>query len=61
MPDFYIHRDLNPESMKGGMLMKSKYRTYGKETAFCSIGNYHRYDNFRHKSAIAAIAVAAIA
>ena len=51
---FYIHR-LYAESMKGGMLMKSKHIvTYGKEIAFCSFDNYRYIDNFHHKSTIAA-------
>jgi len=44
--------------MKGGMLMKSKYRTYGKEIALCNFRNYHYIDNFNHKSRVTAIAVA---
>ena len=51
---FYIHR-LYAESMKGGMLMKSKHVvTYGKEIAFCSFDDYRYIDNFHHKSTITA-------
>lgn len=51
---FYIHR-FYTESMKGGMLMKSKHSTYGKKAASRSFGSYHFDDNFRHKSTIAAL------
>lgn len=51
---FYIHR-LYAESMKGGMLMKSKHiATYGKEIACCNFSCYHLLDNFRYKRTIAA-------
>ena len=53
MPTF-TYTGNNAESMEGGMLMKSKYRTYGKKTALRSFGNYHNYGNFRHKSTVTA-------
>ena len=40
--------------------MKSEHRIYGKETAFCGIGDYHSYGNFRHKSTITATAMTVI-
>ncbi len=55
MPSFIFTGHSVTESMKGGMLMKSKHGTYGKETAYCSFGNYHCHDNVRHKSTIAAL------
>ena len=45
----------NTESMKGGMLMKSKHGTYVKKAVYFSLRGYHFYDNFRHKSTIAAL------
>ena len=50
----YIHRQY-AESMKGGMLMKSKHGTYVKKAVYFSLRGYHFYDNFRHKSTIAAL------
>ena len=55
MPSTFIFTGSNAESMKGGMLMKSKHCTYGKETTFCSFDSYHFDDNFFHKSTIAAL------
>ena len=54
MPTF-TYTGRNVESMKGGVLMKSKRRTYGKKIALCSFGNYHFNVNIPHKSTIAAL------
>ena len=43
------------ESMKGGVLMKSKHIADGKKIAFCNFGNYLFTDDFIHKSTIAAL------
>jgi len=51
----FIFTGRNAESMKGGMLMKSKYHTYGKEIALCNFGYYHLDVNIPHKSTIAAL------
>ena len=53
-PFFYIHRLFLTESMKGGMLMKSKHCTYGKESAFRAFGYRDLCDNFRPKSNVTA-------
>lgn len=50
---FCIHR-LYAESMKGGMLMKSKHYTYGKKIVIYNFRSYHLFDNFRHKGKITA-------
>ena len=50
---FCIHR-LYAESMKGGMLMKSKHYTYGKKIVIYNFRNYHFPDSFCHKSKITA-------
>ena len=60
MPSLLYSQAFYAEFMKGGMLMKSKYRTYGKKTAIRSFRNYHYFDIFLHKSTIAASAKAAI-
>ena len=57
MPNLYIYRQY-AESMKGGVLMKSKYRANGKEIAICDFRDYRSIDNFLHKSRVTAIAVA---
>ena len=46
------------ESMKGGVLMKSKHIANGKKIAICDFRDYHTSDNFLHKSRVTAIAVA---
>ena len=51
----FIFTGSNAESMKGGMLMKSKHCTYGKEIACSNFCSYHFYDNVFHKSTIAAL------
>ena len=53
-PFFYIHRLFLTESMKGGMLMKSKHCTYGKRSAFCAFVYRGLRDNFRRKSNVTA-------
>ena len=53
----YIYRQY-AESMKGGMLMKSKHIANGKKIAICDFRDYHTFDNFLHKSRVTAIAVA---
>ena len=50
----FIFTGNNAESMEGGMLMKSKYRTYGKEIALCNSCYYHLDDNISYKSTVAA-------
>ncbi len=55
MPAFIFTGYYLAESMKGGMLMKSKHSTYGKKTACRSFNDYHYSDNFRCKSTIAAL------
>ena len=57
MPTF-TYTGSNAQSMKGGVLMKSKYRANGKEIAICDFRDYHSIDNFLHKSRVTAIAVA---
>ena len=51
---FYIHRLFLTESMKGGMIMKSKHCTYGKKSAFCAFVYRGVRDNFRRKSNVTA-------
>ena len=51
----FIFTGRNAKSMKGGILMKSKHCTYGKEIAFSDFGVYHFNDNVFHKSTIAAL------
>lgn len=53
MPTFIFTGNVS-ESMKGGMLMKSKHCTYEKKTALRSFNYYHLYDNISNKSTIAA-------
>lgn len=53
MPTFIFTGNVS-ESMKGGMLMKSKHCTYEKKTALRSFDYYHFYDNISNKSTIAA-------
>ncbi len=55
----FIFTSRNAESMKGGVLMKSKYAaTYGKKITSSntqsSFGSYHFFDNFRCKSKMTA-------
>ena len=50
----FIFTGRNAESMKGGMLMKSKHCTYGKKIAFCNFYDYHFNDNIFRKRTIAA-------
>ena len=51
----FVFTGRNAESMKGGMLMKSKHCTYGKKTD-CISYYYHRcFDSLLRKSAIAAL------
>ena len=57
MPTF-TYTGSNAESMKGGMLMKSKHIVNGKKIAICDFRDYHTSDNFLHKSRVTAIAVA---
>ena len=57
---FYI-QVISTESMKGGMLMKSKHCTYGKKADIIGFSDYHGYDNFCCKSTITASAQAVIA
>ena len=53
----FVFTSRNAESMKGGMLMKSKHIvTYGKEIANSNFGCYHLFDNFRYKFKITASA-----
>ena len=52
MPPLYT--DIHVESMKGGMLMKSKHCTYGKKAACSDFCNYHFNDTISHKNTIAA-------
>lgn len=49
-----LHTARNAESVKGGMLMKSKYRANGEKIALCNF--YYRFidDNISHKSTVAA-------
>ena len=44
------------ESMKGGLLMKSKHIANGKKVAICDFRGYHIFDNFLHKSRMTALA-----
>ena len=53
----YIYRQC-AESMKGGVLMKSKHIARGKKNAVGDFRSYHTLDNFLHKSRVTAIAVA---
>ena len=53
-PLFYTLTGFLAESMKGGMLMKSKHCTYGKESAFRAFGYRDLCDNFRPKSNVTA-------
>ena len=55
MPTF-TYTGSNAESMKGGMLMKSKHIANGKEVAICDFRDYRSIDNFFHKSRVTAIA-----
>ena len=57
MPTF-TYTGSNAESVKGGMLMKSKHIANGKKIAICDFRDYHSFDNFLHKSRVTAIAVA---
>lgn len=56
MPTFIFTGNMS-ESMKGGVLMKSKHiATYGKETIHDSFYSNHLNDAISHKSTIAASA-----
>ena len=57
MPTF-TYTGSNAESMKGGVLMKSKHIANGKKVAVCNFRDYHTFDNLFHKSRVTAIAVA---
>ena len=50
----FIFTGRNAESMKGGMLMKSKHCTYGEKAAYSTFCIYYTYDNIPHKRTIAA-------
>ncbi len=50
----FIFTGRNAESMKGGMLMKSKNCTYGEKAAYSTFCSYHSNDNVSHKRTIAA-------
>ena len=50
----FIFAGRNAESMKGGMLMKSKHCTYGKKADNSSFNSIHIYDTVSHKRTIAA-------
>ena len=50
----FIFTGRNAESMKGGMLMKSKHCTYGKKADNSSFNSIHIYDTVSHKRTIAA-------
>ena len=52
----FIFTGRNAESMKGGMLMKSKHCVNGKKIAVCNFRDYHFIDNFLHKSRMTALA-----
>lgn len=52
----FTYTGCNAESMKGGMLMKSKHCCYGKKIAFRNFRNYHFLDDFFHKSKMTALA-----
>lgn len=56
MPFTFIFTGNSAESMKGGVLMKSKHCTYGKKAACSNLGSNHTYDTILHKSKIAASA-----
>ena len=58
MPSAFRFTGSDAESMKGGMLMKSKHIVNGKKIAICDFRDYHTSDNFLHKSRVTAIAVA---
>ena len=51
----FIFAGRNAESMKGGMLMKSKHCTYGKKADYCSFNYCGLRDNFCSKGNIAAL------
>ena len=53
MPTF-TYTGSNAESMKGGMLMKSKHCIYGKKATCSTFYSYHFDDKVLHKSTIAA-------
>jgi len=55
MPSAFIFTGRNAESMKGGVLMKSKHCTYGKKAACSDFCSYHIDDTISHKSTIAAL------
>ena len=50
----FIFTGRNAKSMKGGMLMKSKHCTYGKEVAYSTFYSYHFNDNISDNRTIAA-------
>ena len=50
----FIFTGRNAESMKGGMLMKSKHCTYGEKAAYSTFCIYYLNDNISHKRTIAA-------
>ena len=51
----FIFTGRNAESMKGGMLMKSKHCTYDKKAAYSTFGSYYLNDNISHKRTITAL------
>ena len=53
MPTF-TYTGSNAESMKGGMLMKSKHIANGKKVALCNFYYHLIDDNIPHKSTVAA-------
>ena len=55
MPTFIFTGNMS-ESMKGGVLMKSKHIADGKEVAICDFRGYHNSDNLLHKSRMTALA-----
>ncbi len=56
MPTFIFTGNMS-ESMKGGVLMKSKHiATYGKEIAICDFRDYRDIGNSLHKSRVTASA-----
>ena len=50
----FTYTGSNAESVKGGMLMKSKYRANGKKVALCNFYYHLIDDNIPHKSTVAA-------
>ena len=55
-----LHTGIRTESMKGGMLMKSKHFANGKEITICDFRDYLLFDNFLHKSRVTALAKSSV-